>query len=71
MSALRPISNPPNPWSTAEVDYLGEAPPARLEIYEDHSREILATNDSPDIGFRWSINPYRGCFHSCASSSPA
>src|SRR5262249_8799913 len=22
--------------------------------------------DSPDIGFRWSINPYRGCFHACA-----
>lgn len=66
MPALTPVSNPPNPWSTEEVDYLGEAPPARLEVYEDHTRQILASNDSPDVGFRWSVNPYRGCFHSCA-----
>jgi DNA repair photolyase len=66
MPALQPVSNPPNPWSTAEVDYLGEAPLAKLEVYEDHTREILASNDSPDIGFRYSVNPYRGCFHSCA-----
>jgi DNA repair photolyase len=39
---------------------------AKLEVYEDHTREILATNDSPDIGFRYSVNPYRGCFHACA-----
>ena len=66
MPALQPVSNPPNPWSTAEVDYLGEPPLAKLEVYEDHTREILASNDSPDIGFRYSVNPYRGCFHSCA-----
>ena len=66
MSALRPVSNPPNPWSTTEVDYLGDAPPARLEVFEDHTREIIASNDSPDLGFRWSVNPYRGCFHACA-----
>jgi DNA repair photolyase len=49
------------------VEYL-EAPPAevKLEIYEDHTRQILATNDSPDVGFRWSVNPYRGCMHACA-----
>jgi DNA repair photolyase len=66
MPALQPVSNPPNPWNTAEVDYLGEAPLAKLEVYEDHTREILASNDSPDVGFRYSVNPYRGCFHSCA-----
>jgi len=37
-----------------------------LEIYEDASREILSRNDSPDLPFRWSLNPYRGCFHGCA-----
>jgi DNA repair photolyase len=63
---LRPVSNPPNPWSTSEVEYFDEIPPAKLEIYEDHTRNILATNDSPDLGFEWSINPYRGCFHACA-----
>jgi len=63
---LKPVSNPPNPWSTAEVEYFEDAPPARLEVYEDHTREILAHNDSPDVGFSWSVNPYRGCFHACA-----
>src|SRR5438270_1639264 len=65
MGALRPISNPPNPWLSTEVEYLGEVPDAKLEVYEDHTREILASNDSPDVGFSWSVNPYRGCFHAC------
>lgn len=60
------IANPPNPWSTSEVDYLGEPPLAKLEIYEDHSKEILSENNSPDLGFRYSVNPYRGCMHACA-----
>ena len=38
----------------------------RLEVYEDHTRQILSKNDSPDVGFTWSVNPYRGCFHACA-----
>ena len=45
---------------------MGEPPAAELEVYEDHSQSILSRNDSPDIGFRWSLNPYRGCFHACA-----
>ena len=66
-SPLRPIANPPNPWTTSEVEYLeGEAPAAGLEVYEDQTRGILAHNDSPDVGFSWSVNPYRGCFHACA-----
>ena len=67
MSALRPLGNPPNPWATTDVEYLdGEVPLAELQVYEDHSRSILAHNDSPDVGFSWSVNPYRGCFHGCA-----
>jgi len=62
----RPLSNPPNPWLSTEVEYLDEIPPAELEVYEDHTREILSHNDSPDVGFSWSVNPYRGCFHACA-----
>ncbi|HYX90382.1 MAG TPA: PA0069 family radical SAM protein [Myxococcaceae bacterium] len=62
----RPISNPPNPWSSTEVEYLEEIPRAELQVYEDHTKEILATNDSPDVGFRFSVNPYRGCIHGCA-----
>jgi DNA repair photolyase len=66
-SPLRPLSNPPNPWATTDVEYLdGEAPGAPLEVFEDHTRAVLSHNDSPDIGFDWSVNPYRGCFHACA-----
>jgi DNA repair photolyase len=67
VNPLRPVSNPPNPWTTRDVEYLeGEVPSAQLQVYEDHTRGILARNDSPDVGFNWSVNPYRGCFHACA-----
>jgi DNA repair photolyase len=66
-SPLRPLHNPPNPWATTAVEYLdGQAPPAGLEVYEDETRGVLSHNDSPDVGFDWSVNPYRGCFHACA-----
>jgi len=61
-----PISNPPNPWSSTVVEYLDETPEVRLEVFADASRTILAKNDSPDVGFTYSVNPYRGCFHACA-----
>lgn len=63
----RRIENPKNPWASVDVDYLpGEDPGARLEVWEDKSRSILSENDSPDIPFRYSVNPYRGCQHACA-----
>ena len=60
------IWNPPNPYLTAHRELLGEPPVAELEVYEDKSCWILSRNDSPDLGFRWSVNPYRGCVHACA-----
>ena len=63
---MRSISNPPNPFESRHRDLLEPAPAARLEMYDDASREILSRNDSPDLSFRWSVNPYRGCFHACA-----
>jgi DNA repair photolyase len=60
------VWNPPNPYLTEHRELLGEPPAAELEIYEDHATSILSENDSPDLGFRWSVNPYRGCFHACA-----
>jgi DNA repair photolyase len=62
-----PVANPPNPFSSTTLDYeIEDNPGATLQVYEDHSRSILAKNDSPDVGFRWSVNPYRGCLHACA-----
>jgi DNA repair photolyase len=61
----RPISNPPNPWLSTDVEWL-EPQATRLEVLADATREILSRNDSPDIGFTWSVNPYRGCQHACA-----
>lgn len=63
--APRPIRNPPNPWLSTDVEWL-EPAPARLAPHEDATREILSRNESPDIPFRWSVNPYRGCSHACA-----
>jgi DNA repair photolyase len=34
-------------------------------FYRDASKSILAENSSPDVGFRYSLNPYRGCEHGC------
>ncbi|HEX2690272.1 MAG TPA: PA0069 family radical SAM protein [Kofleriaceae bacterium] len=64
----RPTVNPPNRFHTQVVTYDdGEAPPAsNVTLIDDPSRSILAHNDSPDLGFRWSVNPYRGCQHACA-----
>lgn len=63
---LKRIWNPPNPYLTEHRELLGEPPAATLEVYEDQSKSILSRNDSPDLGFRWSVNPYRGCFHACS-----
>jgi len=62
----RPVANPPNPWLSASVDWIGEPPEALPRVYADATREILSRNDSPDIPFTWSVNPYRGCAHACA-----
>lgn len=63
---MRPVSNPPNPWASSEVEWLQAPPAARLEVYEERAKSILSKNDSPDLPFRYSVNPYRGCLHGCA-----
>jgi DNA repair photolyase len=40
--------------------------PLQTIFIADETRAIIAENDSPDIGFRYSVNPYRGCEHGCA-----
>lgn len=64
---MKPVLNPPNPFDSYHCEYFeGIETSAKLEVYEDSSRSILSRNDSPDLGFRWSLNPYRGCTHACA-----
>ena len=43
-----------------------EKPLLRTEFIRDSSRTIVSENSSPDIPFRYSVNPYRGCEHGCA-----
>jgi DNA repair photolyase len=38
---------------------------AKTQFFRDHTRTIIAQNDSPDVGFERSLNPYRGCEHGC------
>jgi DNA repair photolyase len=64
--AFKTVSNPPNPWAGAHAEWIDAPPQAALELYEEHAKSILSENKSPDIGFRYSLNPYRGCFHACA-----
>jgi DNA repair photolyase len=44
---------------------LGDLEPFRTEVAREMAKSIVATNDSPDVGFDQSINPYRGCEHGC------
>src|SRR5215467_11209014 len=44
---------------------LGALPPFQTEVYRETAKSIIASNDSPDISFDQSINPYRGCEHGC------
>lgn len=63
---MRVVSNPPNPFESQHREWLEPPGQVRVEVFEDATREILSRNDSPDLPFRWSLNPYRGCFHACA-----
>lgn len=62
--------NPPNRFERLSVliEPDDDVPPAErvaTTFYRDTTRTIIATNDSPDVGFDCSINPYRGCEHGC------
>ncbi|PTS90535.1 MULTISPECIES: PA0069 family radical SAM protein [unclassified Caulobacter] len=48
-------------WTEADE----AARPLKTQVQPMKSRTIIARNDSPDIGFNASINPYRGCEHGC------
>jgi DNA repair photolyase len=63
---MRYVDNPPNPWLKTSVEWIGEPPEARLEVFEETAtRTIITHNQSPDVGFEYSVNCYRGCTHAC------
>jgi len=49
-----------------DADYLDSLHNVPTTYLPDASRTIVASNESPDVGFRYSINAYRGCAHGCA-----
>ena len=49
-----------------DTEYLAELRDLKTEYYPDAARSIISENDSPDIPFRYSLNPYRGCLHGCS-----
>jgi DNA repair photolyase len=62
--------NPTNRFDELAYEWEESADPAerpapKTRFYRDTSRSILVKNDSPDIPFTWSLNPYRGCEHGC------
>lgn len=74
------ISNPPgrfeqqiaitedDGWSTAQEQFgvnTEQAPALRTQFFFEPAKTIIARNQSPDIPFATSINPYRGCEHGC------
>lgn len=72
------LSNPPGRFEKQQLEevddgwYQEEVPdtiPTTLE--PDRAREVITTNDSPDIAFEQSINPYRGCSHACVYCASA
>lgn len=64
----RDTANPPNRFRREVVAYdEGDGPPpSQVTLLDDHARSILSENDSPDLSFRFSANPYRGCQTACA-----
>jgi DNA repair photolyase len=59
--------NPADRFTELFVERDPDAPPDAppTVVYLDASRTLLSRNDSPDIPFEWSANPYRGCEHGC------
>ncbi|MBR0657558.1 PA0069 family radical SAM protein [Plastoroseomonas arctica] len=51
-------------WSTL-AETFAELPPLPTTLTPERSRSAMAWNDSPDIGFDRSLNPYKGCEHGC------
>lgn len=52
-------------WLDAREGIDGEPPPLRTTVTVEKAKSVLTRNQSPDIAFDRSVNPYRGCEHGC------
>jgi len=52
-------------WGTIDQAVQEEHLPPATQVIEEHVKSILSSNDSPDLHFDLSVNPYRGCEHGC------
>lgn len=52
-------------WLDVQADIDGAPPPLRTTVTIEKPRTILTRNNSPDVRFDQSVNPYRGCEHGC------
>jgi DNA repair photolyase len=50
----------------SDAEFAEELRTVATEFLADNSKSVVSENDSPDIPFRYSLNPYRGCEHGCA-----
>src|SRR5437870_1959723 len=62
--------NPPNRFDKIHLEPDLECDPEadplpRTQFLKDRTSTIISYNDSPDVGFEASVNPYRGCEHGC------
>src|SRR5688572_15392299 len=60
-----PLTVLPDPEATPHSEGDAHAPLPSTEFFRDESRSVIAHNTSPDVGFEYSLNPYRGCEHGC------
>ncbi|MEI7699888.1 MAG: radical SAM protein, partial [Planctomycetia bacterium] len=49
-----------------DEDFLREQERPNTHYFDDTSKSVISENNSPDIPFRYSLNPYRGCLHGCS-----
>ncbi len=54
------------PFAPEDTPEPGDVRTVPTAFFRDSSRSVLSKNDSPDIPFTFSLNPYRGCEHGCA-----
>lgn len=53
-------------WPDADLETDADNPPAwKTQVFDEQAKSILTRNASPDLPFRVSLNPYRGCEHGC------